>query len=91
MTVTHQNGHGRAFTIPARRYEGHDERTRRELFAKDREINRLQRRLAAASAALEYIAAVIDGKVGGQDPPWQVAQIAEAFTPELRKLADRRG
>jgi hypothetical protein len=88
--MTQQNGHGRAFTIPSRRYEGHDERTRKELFAKDREINRLRHQFAAASSALGYIAAVIDGKVGGQDPPWQVAQIKEALTPEVRKLTGAR-
>lgn len=84
--MTRQNGHGRAYTIPSRSYEGRDEATRKELFAKDREINRLRRQLAAVSSALAYIAAVVDGGVGGQDPPWQVAQVAEALTPAVRKM-----
>ena len=78
--MTQQNGHGRAFTIPSRKYEGRDERTRRELFAKDREIRKLTGQLASARSALTFIAAVADGAIGGHDPAWQVAAIQEALT-----------
>jgi hypothetical protein len=85
-----QNGHGRSFTIPARKYEGHPEHSRRTLFAKDREIRRQCARADQVLSTLEFIAATADGKTGGADPQWQVAAILEALTPEIRRAIGGR-
>lgn len=83
-------GHGRRHFDNIPKYMGHEQKSRLALFAKDRQIWRLQSQLADAMSTLEFIVAVADGEVGGPDAPWQVETILEALTPKVRKaIADR--
>lgn len=61
-----------------RKYPGHPEASRRELFRKDRRIRELGARVFGAESLLEFISAVAHGKVGGNDLPWIVETIKDA-------------
>ncbi len=63
---------------------------RQELFTRDRQLRRALTDLYQAASALEFIAEVADGKIGGRDQPWQFTTIAETLTPRLRAMVTRR-
>lgn len=69
----------------ARRYDEHAEHSRRELFAKDRQIRKLTGEVTHARSTLDYIKAVVSGEVGGQDPDWQLDQVLEAASAFFAK------
>jgi len=68
------------------RYEGHDERSRRLLFAKDREITRLRRRLADMDSTFSTVLALLRGEIGGS-----LAQTATDIATSLGELSARNG
>ena|SRR5579859_7852789 len=59
---------------------------RQALFTRDRQLRRSAADLGQAVSALEFIADVVDGKIGGLDQPWQFTTITETLTPKLRAL-----
>lgn len=61
-----------------RDYNEHDEYSRRELFAKDRQIRRLEHRALKAEDALEFIAWAIRDE-GTRDPAWTIDRIRESL------------
>ena len=78
-----------------KKYTEHAEPARRALFAKDREIRKLNRRLYQAEDMIGWVAEVLSGSVGGtDDKAWMIAAIEESmraygFMPAVVPGTDR--
>ena len=63
-----------------RKYPEHAEAARRALFAKDRQIRKLDYRVRTAEDALGFIADILCGRIGGtDDTAWMVTAIEETL------------